>query len=169
MPGLWLQAPLGSLAVMPSIFATSFTGTLFANADGGSGSSILSFLFLPLILAAMYFLMIRPQRKRMRQQQNVQQSIEVGHEVVTTSGIFGTITGEDGPSRFWLEIDDEHDVQIRIARAAIQNVVTPDDDADTAGDVDTTDDAETDGDADTADDSDDGDAVDAMSNDDTSN
>jgi preprotein translocase subunit YajC len=40
--------------------------------------------------------------------------------VVTTSGVFGTITGEDGPNRFWLEIDD--DVQIRIARAAIQSV-----------------------------------------------
>ena len=101
---------------MPSNLAT----TIFASADPG-GSSILSFLFLPLILLAMYFLMIRPQRKRMRDQQNLQQSVEVGQDVVTTSGVFGTITGEDGPNRFWLEIDD--DVQIRIARAAIQNVV----------------------------------------------
>ena len=149
---------------MPSTFATSFTDALFANADGGSGSSILSYLFLPLILAAMYFLMIRPQRKRMRQQQDVQQSIEVGHEVVTTSGIFGTITGEDGPNRFWLEIDDEHDVQIRVARAAIQNVVTPDDNvevADRSDDVDS-------GTATAAGDSDDGDALDAVTNDDTS-
>lgn len=110
------MVPVGSFADMSSILAT----TLFASADSG-GSSILSFLFLPLILAAMYFLMIRPQRKRMRDQQNLQQSVEVGQDVVTTSGVFGTITGEDGPSRFWLEIDD--DVQIRIARAAIQNVV----------------------------------------------
>ena len=101
---------------MPSTLAT----TIFANADSG-GSSILSFLFLPLILVAMYFLMIRPQRKRMRDQQDLQKSVEVGQDVVTTSGVFGTITGEDGPNRFWLEIDD--DVQIRIARAAIQNVV----------------------------------------------
>ena len=100
---------------MPSTLAT----TIFANADSG-GSSILSFLFLPLILVAMYFLMIRPQRKRMRDQQDLQKSVEVGQDVVTTSGGFGTITGEDGPNRFWLEIDD--DVQIRIARAAIQNV-----------------------------------------------
>ncbi|MGK0312364.1 MAG: preprotein translocase subunit YajC [Minisyncoccia bacterium] len=100
---------------MPSTLAT----TIFANADSG-GSSILSFLFLPLILVAMYFLMIRPQRKRMRDQQDLQKSVEVGQDVVTTSGVFGTITGEDGPNRFWLEIDD--DVQIRIARAAIQNV-----------------------------------------------
>ncbi|MEJ6720999.1 preprotein translocase subunit YajC [uncultured Ilumatobacter sp.] len=100
---------------MPSTLAT----TIFANADSG-GSSILSFLFLPLILVAMYFLMIRPQRKRMRDQQDLQKSVEVGQDVVTTSGVFGTITGEDGPNRFWLEIDD--DVQIRIARAAIQSV-----------------------------------------------
>lgn len=129
MADLRPSAPVGSHAVMPSTFAM----TLIANADSGSGSSILSFLFLPLILAAMYFLMIRPQRKRARDQQSLQQSVEVGNDVVTTSGIFGTITGEDGPHRFWLEIDDENDVQIRIARAAIQNVVTPedlDDDAD---------------------------------------
>ena len=81
---------------MPSTLAT----TIFANADSG-GSSILSFLFLPLILVAMYFLMIRPQRKRMRDQQDLQKSVEVGQDVVTTSGVFGTITGEDGPNRFW--------------------------------------------------------------------
>jgi preprotein translocase subunit YajC len=124
MPDLRPLAPVGSLAVMPSTFVM----TILAADDGNSsGSSILSFLFLPLILLAMYFLMIRPQRKRLREQQNLQQSIEVGQDVVTTSGIFGTITGEDGPNRFWLEIDDENDVQIRIARAAIQNVVTPED------------------------------------------
>jgi preprotein translocase subunit YajC len=105
---------------MSSTLAT----TIFSSADSG-GSSILSFLFLPLILVAMYFLMIRPQRKRMRAQQDLQKSVEVGQDVVTTSGVFGTITGEDGPNRFWLEIDD--DVQIRIARAAIQNVVDLDD------------------------------------------
>ncbi len=110
------MVPVGSPADMSSTLAT----TLFAAEDSG-GSSILSFLFLPLILVAMYFLMIRPQRKRMRDQQDLQKSVEVGQDVVTTSGVFGTITGEDGPNRFWLEIDD--DVQIRIARAAIQNVV----------------------------------------------
>ena len=115
---------------MSSSLATPLAGALLANADAGSGGSILSFMFLPLILLAMYFLMIRPQRKRMKDQQSLQQSIEVGQDVVTTSGIFGTITGEDGPNRFWLEIDDENEVQIRIARAAIQNVVTPDDEPD---------------------------------------
>ena len=85
----------------------------------------MSFGILLLIPLAMYFLMIRPQRKRAREQQALQAAISVGQDVITTSGIFGTITGEDGDSRFWLEIDD--DVQIRIARAAISSVVTDDD------------------------------------------
>ncbi len=72
----------------------------------------------------MYFFMIRPQRRRVREQQDLQRSIQVGDEVITTSGIFGTITGEDGDTRFWLEVDD--DVQIRIARAAIQGKASPD-------------------------------------------
>jgi len=109
---------------MSSTFATS----LFASAESNSGSGIVSFGILLLIPLAMYFLMIRPQRKRAREQQELQAAISVGQEVVTTSGIFGTITGEDGDTRFWLEIDD--DVQIRIARAAISSVVTDDDEAD---------------------------------------
>jgi preprotein translocase subunit YajC len=60
----------------------------------------------------------------MREQQELQRSIQVGDEVITTSGFLGTVTGEDGDDRFWLEIDD--DVQIRIARAAISGRVTDD-------------------------------------------
>ena len=85
-----------------------------------SASPLPSLILLALIPLALYFFMIRPQRRRVRDQQALQRSIGVGDEVITTSGIFGFITGEEG-DKFWLEIDD--DVQIRIARAAIQNKV----------------------------------------------
>ncbi|HEY7628701.1 MAG TPA: preprotein translocase subunit YajC [Ilumatobacteraceae bacterium] len=90
-------------------------------ADDKGGSSAIGFLF-PLILigAAMYFLMIRPQRRKMRQQAQLQSSIEVGDEVMTTSGIYGFVTSLEGEIA-WLEIDD--DVQIRIARAALTRKV----------------------------------------------
>jgi preprotein translocase subunit YajC len=100
--------------------------TLLAQeSSGGGGGAIIQLGILLLIPFAMYFFLIRPQRKRAREQQDLQRSIQVGDEVVTTSGVFGTITGEDGDSRFWLEIDD--DVQIRIARAAIAGKANPDD------------------------------------------
>jgi preprotein translocase subunit YajC len=94
--------------------------SILASGDDSSGSPLPSLILLALIPAALYFFMIRPQRRRVRDQQALQRSIGVGDEVVTTSGIFGFITGEDG-DKFWLEIDD--DVQIRVARAAIQNKV----------------------------------------------
>ncbi len=101
----------------------STTFALVASSDsGGGGGAILQLGILLLIPFAMYFLMIRPQRRRAKEQQSLQASLAVGDEIITTSGIYGQITGEDGPNTFWLEIDD--DVQIRVARAAIQGKAT---------------------------------------------
>jgi preprotein translocase subunit YajC len=114
--------------------SSQLSTTLLANADGGGGAAVFQLGILLLIPFAMYFFMVRPQRRRVREQQELQRSIEVGDEVITTSGVFGRVTGEDGPTRFWLEIDD--DVQIRIARAAIQGKVADDDlDVDEADDA----------------------------------
>ncbi|HZX55403.1 MAG TPA: preprotein translocase subunit YajC [Ilumatobacteraceae bacterium] len=86
-----------------------------------SGGSALG-LFVPMILigAAMYFLMIRPQRRKMRAQTELQSSIDVGDEVMTTSGLYGFVTLLENDIA-WLEIDDN--VQIRIARQALQRKV----------------------------------------------
>ncbi|MGH9133954.1 MAG: preprotein translocase subunit YajC [Ilumatobacteraceae bacterium] len=94
--------------------------SILASGDDSGGSALPSLILLALIPLALYFFMIRPQRRRMRDQQNLQRSLGVGDEVITTSGIYGFITGEEG-DQFWLEIDD--DVQVRIARAAIQGKV----------------------------------------------
>jgi len=93
---------------------------LAQESDGGGGSGITSLLVLLLIPFAMYFFLIRPQRKRMKEQATMQSSLGVGDEVITSSGVYGFITGEED-DLFWLEIDD--DVQIRIAKAAIQGHV----------------------------------------------
>jgi preprotein translocase subunit YajC len=98
--------------------------SILAAADDEGGGSFLSLAIFPLIIVAMYFLLIRPQRKRQRSQVAIQSSIEIGDEVMTTSGVYGFITGFDGDI-VWLEIDDN--VQIRVARAAVQRKV------DTAG------------------------------------
>jgi len=107
-----------------------YASILLATEGESSGGSALSLLILPLIVVGMYFMLIRPQRKRMKQQSTLQASLSIGDEVVTTSGIYGFITGEE-EDRFWLEVDD--DVQLRVARAAIQgkvNTAETDDDAD---------------------------------------
>ena len=94
--------------------------------DSSDSASILPTLFMFAAIGfVMYLLLIRPQRRKMREQAQLQASIGVGDEVITTSGVYGFITGEDEENGlFWLEVDD--DVQIRIAKAAIQSKVNPD-------------------------------------------
>ena len=102
----------------------TFLASAGADAETSDGGSVFSFLLLPLMLVAMYFLIIRPNSKKRKQQAALQSELGVGDEVITTAGIIGTITGEDGPTRFWLEIDD--DVQVRIARGGIAGRLDPD-------------------------------------------
>lgn len=86
------------------------------NQGGGAGSLL---IFLPLILV-FYFFMIRPQRNRMRQHAALIRSLEIGDEVETTGGIFGTIRRLDEDS-LWLEI--AAGTTVRISRGAVRRKV----------------------------------------------
>src|SRR6476659_4345016 len=94
--------------------------SILAAESSGGASSLFSFGFLLLIPVGMYFLLIRPQRRRQRAQQELQSSLEVGDEVMTASGIYGFITGFED-DKVWIEIDD--DVQIRVNRGFLQGKV----------------------------------------------
>jgi preprotein translocase subunit YajC len=111
MTGLWFG--LG--------FAVVMNLQLIAQESAATGGSAIQLVILLMIPLAMYFLMIRPQRRRMKETQALQRSLAVGDDVITTSGIYGVITGIEG-DRFWLEIDN--DVQIQIARSAVQGRVS---------------------------------------------
>ena len=54
--------------------------------SGGAASTIVGLLPLLLIVVAVYFLLLRPRQRQMRQQQELQSSLEVGDEVMLTSG-----------------------------------------------------------------------------------
>jgi preprotein translocase subunit YajC len=89
---------------------------------GGAASTIVGLLPLLLIVVAVYFLLLRPRQRQMRNQRELQSSLEVGDEVMLTSGVYGFITGfESGSDVVWVEIDD--DVQIRVSRAAVSGKV----------------------------------------------
>ena len=99
---------------------------LASTAQSSTGSSFASLIIFLLIPVGMYFLLIRPQRKRQREQVAMQQSVQVGDEVMTTSGIYGWVAALDGDIAVIdvdvLEIKGSPNVQLRIARAAIQQI-----------------------------------------------
>jgi len=88
---------------------------------------------LPLVAIALLFwlLIIRPASRRQKDQARMQSSIELGDQVMLTSGIFGTVT-ELTDDRLMVEVAPG--VAIRVARGAIGNVV-PTEEAGTEADV----------------------------------
>lgn len=73
-----------------------------------------------ILIAVMWAALIIPQQRRMKRQRELVASLVVGDDVVLSSGIYGTITGEDDDDVFLTVTDG---VEIRVARAAIQGKV----------------------------------------------
>lgn len=78
--------------------------------------SIAPILFLVLIFAAMYFLMIKPQRKRQKEQQELLQELRRGDKVVTTGGIYGQI---ESISQDTVVLKIESGATMKVARISI--------------------------------------------------
>ncbi len=86
-----------------------------------SGGSILGMLPLIAIFAAMYFLLLRPQRKRQKETRNLQSSLQEGDEIVMSSGIYGWISSVED-DYFWVEI--AKDTEIRVSKSAVTNRIS---------------------------------------------
>ena len=69
-------------------------------------TSLINLLFLGSIFAIFYFLMIRPQAKKQKEQASFLNELKKGDEVVTSSGIFGKISKLD-ESTVQLQIDQK--------------------------------------------------------------
>jgi preprotein translocase subunit YajC len=93
----------------------------FAADQGSSGSSLLTFLPIILLFAAMYFLMIRPQSRRRREAQAMQSQLSPGDEVQTVGGLFGTVTAIDDEA---VTIEASPGVHLRYTRGAIARVIS---------------------------------------------
>ena len=85
----------------------------------------MSFLIIMvLLLGVMYVLMIRPQRQRQAQQQSMIDSASVGDDVLTTGGIYGTISETEGDD-IVVEIADG--VTVHMTRRGIAAGLPPED------------------------------------------
>ncbi|KIC19667.1 MULTISPECIES: preprotein translocase subunit YajC [unclassified Leisingera] len=80
--------------------------------------------FLPLILifAIMYFLLIRPQQKKMKQHQAMVDGLRRGDQVVTQGGVIGKVAKvkEDGE----IEVEIADGVKVRVVKATIAQVLS---------------------------------------------
>jgi preprotein translocase subunit YajC len=94
----------------------------FAYAQAGSGSfEMLNSLLVPtiLIIGIMYFLMIRPQQKRMKEHKDMIAAVRRGDTVVTSGGIIGKITKVDEHE---LQVEIADGVRIKVLRSTVSEV-----------------------------------------------
>lgn len=82
------------------------------------------FLLIVVAFAFLYFVLIRPQKKRQLQARQMLDSVSIGSEVVTAGGIYGRIT-ELHDDDVMIEIAPN--LQVKLARRAIGAVIPPPD------------------------------------------
>ena len=92
-----------------------------AGAPPQGGMPMMMIVGYVLLFAAMYFFMIAPQRKKQKAHEAMLKSLSPGDEIVTSGGIYGTITGvrED---RFFVRVSEG--TKIEIGKAFVQQVVS---------------------------------------------
>ena len=90
---------------------------------GGQGMGLVGFLPWIAIIAIIYFLMIRPQAKKQKQQSEMLKALKKGDKIITAGGIHGEIVGvKDNPNILIVKIADN--VKIEMERGSIGRALT---------------------------------------------
>ena len=98
-----------------------FVTPAYAQAAGGAGPSLVAQLpFFIAIFAIFYFLLIRPQQKKMKEHQAMVEALRRGDQVITQGGVIGKVTKvrDDGE----VEVEISQGVNIRVLKHTIQAV-----------------------------------------------
>ncbi len=92
-----------------------------AAGDGGAGG-MLQLLPLVLIFVVFYFLLIRPQQKKMKAHRTMVEALKRGDKVITGGGLVGTVTKAPDGGEVQVEIADG--VRVKVMRHTIQEILT---------------------------------------------
>ena len=97
--------------------------TLADNAKNPGGASLLWMIpVYAIIIGAMYFIMIRPQKKKQKEEQKMRENLQIGDEIVTIGGIYGRVISLKEDS---MVIESKADrSKMTIARWALQQNLT---------------------------------------------
>ena len=82
-------------------------------------------IIMALMLGVMYVLMVRPQRQKQSQQQAMINDASIGDDVLTTGGIYGTITEAEGDD---VVVEIASGISVHMTRRGIAAVLPPEED-----------------------------------------
>ncbi|MFN3145880.1 MAG: preprotein translocase subunit YajC [Paracoccaceae bacterium] len=98
-----------------------FVTPAYAQAAGGA-SAFTSFVPLILIFAIMYFLLIRPQQKKVKEHQKMVEALRRGDQVVTQGGLIGKVSKVKEDNE--IEVELAENVKVRVVKTTIAQVLS---------------------------------------------
>ena len=87
---------------------------------GGAEGGLLSFLPIIIMFVVLYFLMIRPQMKRAKEQKAMVDALQKGDEVITAGGVLGRITKV---SDAYVTVEIAANTEVSVQRSAVQTLL----------------------------------------------
>lgn len=105
------------------IFTVAFANTANAVPQVPQPSTVSMLLPFALMFVVFYFLLIRPQQKKVKDHENMVKGLQKGEEVITQSGIIGRIHGLTDKV-VTLEVDNN--VKIKILKSQVASVIKAD-------------------------------------------
>ena len=122
-------------------WVTSFLIPLVAQANKGNAQAPPTgfdfTFFLPMILIGVlfYFMIMRPERKKSANQQEMLKALKKNDHVTTIGGIYGTVVNvQDNSDIVTIRVDENTNAKLRIRRSAISAVIKDDDGSEKDGD-----------------------------------
>ena len=99
-----------------------FVTPAFAQTAGGAAGAFTSFVPLILLFAIMYFLLIRPQQKKLKEHKAMVEALRRGDQVLTQGGIVAKVTKilEDG----LIEVEISEGVKVKVIKHTIAQVMS---------------------------------------------
>lgn len=101
--------------ITEAIAATEATGAVEASPMAGF------FIQLILVFGIFYFLLIRPQQKKMKEHEDMLNAIEAKDEIITGGGVYARVVKENGDT---LTVEIAKGVEIKISRSSVREVVS---------------------------------------------
>ena len=99
-----------------------FISEAMAQSAGGGSGFLIQIAPLVLIFAVFYFLLIRPQQKKMKEHRSMVESLSKGDKVVTAGGLLGTISKIEDDRIASVEISEN--VKVQVVRLTITEVIS---------------------------------------------
>ena len=78
-------------------------------------------IYLVILVAAFYFLIVRPQRRQSMIRRQIIATVRVGDEIITSGGVFGTVVAMEDET---LDVEIAAGVVVKIARGAVAQKIT---------------------------------------------